>query len=242
MTRTQKQGINSFLISVDFFDNPKICAVTVEHGIKGQAATMMLLCAIYRNGYFIEWTPENYITILKELPGIKVKKMQKIVETLVEWGFFDRSLFEKHQVLTSLEIQQHFIKATGLEHNTTDTSLPYWLADEDDNEDGNMNENNDVTEENAKDEPCKDECNDDAPEETYSYDIKYDTKQLIRILKKDRKWKENMHDVFGYEEVGLMKRLDEYYQYLVSSGKDGYYYMGEIQNYFEIWHYTGKIP
>ena len=135
MTRTKNSGINEFPLSVDFFDNPKICAVTVEHGIKGQAAAIMLLCAIYRNGYFIEWTPENYITILKELPGIKVKKMQKIVETLVEWGFFDRSLFEKHQVLTSREIQQHFCKSTGNGHQTAVGSLPYWLADEGNDED-----------------------------------------------------------------------------------------------------------
>ena len=143
MTRNQKIGIKSFLISVDFFDNPKICAVTVEHGIKGQAAAIMLLCAIYRNGYFIEWTPENYITILKELPGIKIKKMQKIVETLVEWGFFDRTLFEKHQVLTSIEIQQYFVKEAGLENKTTDDPLPYWLADEENMEENMEEDDND---------------------------------------------------------------------------------------------------
>ena len=43
MTTSQKK----IQLSVDFFDRPEICAVTVEHGIKGQAATIMLLCAIY---------------------------------------------------------------------------------------------------------------------------------------------------------------------------------------------------
>ena len=241
MTRNQEMGINSFPISVDFFDNPKICAVTVEHGIKGQAAAIMLLCAIYRNGYFIEWIPENYITILKELPGIKVKKMQKIVETLVEWGFFDSSLFEQHQVLTSRVIQQHFSKETELEHKSADGSLPYWLVDEEDNEDGNMYENNDVTEENTNDDTVKEVCDDDVPEE-YNPDIEHNSKRLIGILKKDRRWKDNMHHVFGIDEARLMKRLDEYYQYLVSSGKDRCYLIDDMQNLFEIWHKTGEIP
>ena len=34
--------------------------------------------------------------------------MQKIVKTLVEWGFFDRAAFEEHQVLTNREIQQQY--------------------------------------------------------------------------------------------------------------------------------------
>ena len=62
MATTQK----NFQLSVDFFDRPDICAVTVEHGIKGQAATIMLLCAIYKNGYFIEWKPENYLVLRQD--------------------------------------------------------------------------------------------------------------------------------------------------------------------------------
>ena len=106
---TQKKESKGFQLSIDFFDRPEICAVTVEHGTKGQAATIMLLCAIYNNGYFIEWKPENSIVILKELPGINISKMQKIVKTLVEWGFFDRAAFEEQQVLTSREIQQQYM-------------------------------------------------------------------------------------------------------------------------------------
>ena len=132
-----------FQLSVDFFDRPEICAVTVEHGIKGQAATIMLLCAIYKNGYFIEWKPENYLVILKELPGIKIKKMEKIVKTLVEWGFFDKTAFEVHQVLTSREIQQQYLESQ--ENNLNDVnSLPYWLTDNNGNDnDGCGNNGND---------------------------------------------------------------------------------------------------
>ena len=128
MTTTQEKENKRFQLSIDFFDRPEICAVTVEHGTKGQAATIKLLCAIYNNGYFIEWKPENSIVILKELPGINISKMQKIVKTLVEWGFFDRAAFEEHQVLTNREIQQQYF--ASLEEGILDVgALPYWLTD-----------------------------------------------------------------------------------------------------------------
>ena len=128
MNKIRTTGVKEFPISIDFFDNPKICALTVEHGIKGQAAVIMLLYAIYRNGYYIEWTQDNCVVLLKELPGIKIAKMQKIVETLVEWEFFDRELFEKHQVLTSRDIQKHY-KASQDGNLSNEGALPYWLIE-----------------------------------------------------------------------------------------------------------------
>ena len=109
MARPPKTGLNYFPLDVDFFSDPKICTVTVEHGIKGQAATIMLLCAIYRSGYYIPWNAEQCVLILKDLPGVTIAKMQKIVGTLVECQFFDKTLFHQHQVLTSRGIQQRFI-------------------------------------------------------------------------------------------------------------------------------------
>ena len=130
MARPTKTGLNYFPLDVDFFDDPRISAVTVEHGIKGQAAAVMLLCAIYRNGYYIEWTQENCVAILKELPGINIKKMQKIVRTLVEWDFFDQELFEQQQVLTSRDIQQHYIVAARKRKVKPDETMPYWMGEE----------------------------------------------------------------------------------------------------------------
>ena len=130
MARPIKTGLNYFPLDVDFFDDPKICAVTVEHGIKGQAAAIMLLCAIYRNGYYIEWTQENSVAILKELPGVNIRKMQKIVKLLVEWEFFDRNLFEQHQVLTSSDIQQQYMTAARRRKNAPDKNMPYWLGEQ----------------------------------------------------------------------------------------------------------------
>ena len=233
MTRTQKTGIDYFPISVDFFDNPKICAVTVEHGIKGQAAVMMILCAIYRNGYYIEWTPEVYITILKELPGINIKKMQKIVGTLVEWGFFDQSLFEQHQVLTSRDIQQYFSKAADLEHKTANGSLPYWLVKENDNEDGNADSCEDVS---------KEECNDNTTKNMYENYIRHDLKPIIGKIVEDRQWTKDTCALNGFDEAELKAWLNDFIIYLEKQGKREQYGIDKMRDSFETWHTTGKVP
>ena len=130
MARPLKTGLNYFPLDVDFFDDPKLLAVAVEHGPLGQAAAVVLLCAIYRNGYYLSWTPETIVTVARQLPGINILKIKEIVSTLVAWDFFDKTLFQQEHVLTSRGIQQRF--ATAARRRKTHAAspkLPYWLPE-----------------------------------------------------------------------------------------------------------------
>ena len=253
MTTSQKK----IQLSVDFFDRPEICAVTVEHGIKGQAATIMLLCAIYQNGYFIEWKPENYISILKELPGIKINKLPKIVKTLVEWGFFDKEAFEKYQVLTSREIQQQYLASQ--EGNLSDADdLPYWMTidNEIDNnevlegkgsntdERGEENENlddNEVYNNKGLNKNKQFVANTQVFIGTTSVSFPARTKDCIKIIKENQpRMKEisSRHHI-NPEELNEWLRLfaDENEQL----GKMSYHSYDELMNCFDHWMATGKI-
>ena len=55
MARPKEEGLKYFSFDVDFFNDEKIEAISGEFGIKGEITTIKLLCAVYRNGYFIEW-------------------------------------------------------------------------------------------------------------------------------------------------------------------------------------------
>lgn len=222
MTRAHHSGINEFPLSIDFFDNPSICAVTVEHGAMGQAATIMLLYAIYRNGYFIEWTPENCVVLLKELPGIKIKKMEKIVKTLVEWGFFDREIFEQHQVLTNRDIQQHFRKAAQPETLLTKDSLPYWLIDEHDNEENIMEASGSQDEDNSN--------------------TQVNSHLLADMIKDDEVWMVDVCVKNRMEMAELQKRLDRFFMESIRRGKVFYNSLDEAKNTFCKWLSTRPIP
>lgn len=112
MARLEKVGLDYFSFDVDFFDDEKIEAINAEFGIKGEITAIKLLCAIYRNGYFIVWSDMVKMKLLKRLPSVNLELLDKIVQRLVKWQFFDENLFNStEKVLTSTGIQKRYFEA-----------------------------------------------------------------------------------------------------------------------------------
>ncbi len=112
MARPNKTGLDYFPFDVDFFEDEKIEAISGEFGMKGELATIKLLCAVYNNGYFAVWNNLLKMKLLKRLPGISIDLLDQIVNRLVQWGFFEKSLFDSDMVLTSNGI----LKPLSAEH------------------------------------------------------------------------------------------------------------------------------
>lgn len=127
MAAPSKQKLDYFPFDVDFFTDEKIEAISGEFGIKGEIVAIKLLCAIYRNGYFILWSEMLKMKLLKNLPGINPELLEQIVNRLVRWGFFDETLFNSVKVLTSTGIQKRFLEASK-RRKGVDASL-YWLLE-----------------------------------------------------------------------------------------------------------------
>ena len=85
MARPIKHGLDYFPFDVDFFSDEKLYAISGEFGIKGEITTIKLLCAVYRNGYYIEWTEMLKFKLLKELPGVSADLLDQIIIRLVKW-------------------------------------------------------------------------------------------------------------------------------------------------------------
>jgi len=127
MARPNKIGLDYFPFDVDFFNDEKIGAVSGEFGIKGELACIKLLCAIYRQGYFILWNEMLQMKLIKELPGVSADLLNNIVSRLVRWDFFDKDLFEKSGILTSKGIQRRYFEITKRRANRED-DFPYLLV------------------------------------------------------------------------------------------------------------------
>lgn len=108
MARPIKHGLDYFPFDVDFFSDEKLYAISGEFGIKGEITTVKLLCAVYRNGYYIEWTEMLKYKLLKELPSVSAELLDQIIKRLVKWDFFDRNLFDSASILTSRGIQRRY--------------------------------------------------------------------------------------------------------------------------------------
>ena len=128
MARPEKNGLDYFPFDVDFFNDEKIEAISGEFGIKGEIVTIRLLSAIYRNGYFIEWSEMLKMKLLKNLHGISKELLEQIVSRLVKWNFFNENLFNSDKILTSKGIQRRYEEATKRRKNN-ECSL-FWLLDD----------------------------------------------------------------------------------------------------------------
>lgn len=131
MARPNKEGLDYFSFDVDFFSDEKIGSISGEFGIKGEITAIKLLCAIYRNGYFILWNDALKMSLLRGLPGISLELLEQIVTRLVRWGFFEQTLFSTVSVLTSKGIQERYFKA--IKRRKDSSNYPYLLVNVDNN-------------------------------------------------------------------------------------------------------------
>lgn len=137
MARPKKEGLDYFPLDVDIFEDEKIEAISGEFGIKGELIVIKLLCAVYKNGYFVVWNDLTKMKLLKRVPGSSKEMLDQVVNRLVKWGFFHEDLFNSVEVLTSKNIQETFFEATKRRKSPKPTK---YIIGEDGNE-VNVNNN-----------------------------------------------------------------------------------------------------
>ena len=126
---TEYYGINYFPLLTGFFHCDPIELITAIHGVKGPHAVIMLLCKIYTDGYYIHWGEDQCMIFARKLgPEYDKKTVEEIVNLLIEKRFFDKESYEKHGVLTSVEIQKVWLEATSRRKKDL-TKLPYMLTE-----------------------------------------------------------------------------------------------------------------
>ncbi len=127
MARPIKTGLDYFTFDTGLFEDDKIACVAGEFGLKGELVAVKLLCAVYRNGYFLEWSEAAKLKFLRSVPGVSVGLLDQIISSLLRWEFFCRSLVESANVLTSVGIQRRYFEATKFRKQPEE--LPYLLIE-----------------------------------------------------------------------------------------------------------------
>ncbi len=127
MARPKKSGLEYFPFDIDMFEDEKVLPVSVEFGAKGEAVVVRVLCAIYREGYFVRWSEGLKFKIANQVK-LSEGLVSDVVSKLVKYHFFNEDIFNQHQVLTSAGIQKRWKEATR--KRVDSDKKEFWLLDE----------------------------------------------------------------------------------------------------------------
>lgn len=245
MARPQKKGLDYFPFDVDFFFDEKIVAIAGEFGIKGEIVAVKLLCAVYRNGYFIEWSEMLQMMLLRNLPGISAELLNQIVKRLVLWGFFDKTLFDSANILTSRGIQNRFFKGTQRRIQTDDT--PYLLIDFPEKRVSAYNNGvsayrNPAEKEFLYTKTTQSKVKENKKKTTTNVVVKekatppsVSIKEEIDFLKAETIWLNNMTILHHADVSTLIAKLDDFYIHCMAEGKESHDSIKDAKSHFNSW-------
>lgn len=121
------KGIPYFPTPANFFDEEIMELLEAKFGVLASYIVLRLLCKIYKEGYYVSWGKEQSLIFIRKVGGgIKEEIMEKVMELLLEKGFFHKETYEQYGVLTSERIQEVWFEATT-RRKIDFSQLPYIL-------------------------------------------------------------------------------------------------------------------
>lgn len=133
MARPRKDGLDYFPVDVNFLSDLKIKKTIRAYGAQAVAVVMNVLATIYRdNGYFATYDDDLIFIIADELK-LEDSYVKNVIEKLIEVDFLSKEQKEKNNILTSIGIQERYLKACERRVKTT-LNATYSLLNDSSNE------------------------------------------------------------------------------------------------------------
>ena len=224
MARTVKQGLEYFPFDIDFFQDLRIRKLIKYQGGKAVTVYALLLCLIYKSGYYIKWDDELPF-IISEQTGYDEAYIQEVINCCLSIGLFSKELFKSEGVMTSRGIQKRYMNinrvckrmATVSEYNLIDdkTKQP---------KQAKANQSSPVcqTANSASDTPRYE-----------PYTLTLDKE--IEMLKKDDCWLDQLQVLHSMDIAKLRSCLDEFKIQCVANGKDCHQSLQDAKSHFNSW-------
>lgn len=221
------KGLSYFSVDVNFFESEKMLVIVNDFGFEAVAMTLKLYSQIYKSGFFIKWNDKiSKILSASIHSSFGAKELQKLVLALVEEEVFDKTLFEKYQILTSREIQLNYFSVTAKRKWSNIEHEEYLLVDlkKPAKADGNtkkseakQNDAETIKEGNAASLPAAQTV------DRKVVGIKDDWKRWRKELLEDEDWKAMMVRFAG-KGIGLIEVIEEalmlFEDYVLLTGKE----------------------
>lgn len=112
LARPRKTGLEYFPLDVTAGMDDEIELLEAKFGLAGFAIYIKLLQAIYKNGYYINWTEKEQLLFIKRV-NVAETLVNDVITACLQWKLFHKQLYEELHILTSHGIQQRFLFAIG---------------------------------------------------------------------------------------------------------------------------------
>ena len=106
MGRARKKGLDYFAFDIDFFDDIRTRKLIKHQGAKAISVYTLLLCTIYKSGYYIKWDDELSL-MFSDKTGYDEAYIGEVIRCCVNVGLLDKEMFDKC-ILTSEWIQERY--------------------------------------------------------------------------------------------------------------------------------------
>lgn len=108
-----KQGLDYFPLNTDFMHDRVVRRVMKREGDSAFTILLYTLSYIYSGeGYYILVDDDFCDELSDQLFSTDNDHVRRVLRLFVEYGFFDSTLYERHGVLTSVDIQRQFLFIT----------------------------------------------------------------------------------------------------------------------------------
>ena len=221
MARTVKHGLEYFPFDIDFFQDLRIRKLIKYQGGKAVTVYALLLCIIYKDGYYIRWDDELPF-VISEQTGYDEAYIQEVINCCVNIGLFSKALFKEEGVMTSKGIQERYMNINRLCKRTA-TVNEYNLIDCKQKEPDKLK-------------PSGRKPHGESPvlqSEDMSYTLTLE--QEIEQLKKDENWLDGLRQLHSMDIGQLRASLDDFRVQCVADGKECHQSIQDAKQHFNSW-------
>lgn len=113
MGRNKKNGLDYFPFDIDLFQDIRIRKLIKYQSGKAVTVYALLLCIIYKDGYYMKWDKELPF-IISEQTGFEEAYILEVINSCLKLGLFSNELYTSDGILTSRGIQERYKKICDL--------------------------------------------------------------------------------------------------------------------------------
>lgn len=219
MSRTSKKGLDYFPVDIDLFNDLKIRKLIKYQGGKAVTIYTLLLCNIYKNGYYMEWDKELPF-VCSELTGFEEAYISEVIKTCLTLGLFSKELYDSDKVLTSKGIQQRYFRICSQCRRVCDITSYNLLDDKTD------------IQRRQQRTPIK-KSQEEPVVPLYTNILTLD--QEIEEMKKDECWLDQLQVLHSMNMEHLRNKLDDFRLQCLADGKESHQSIQDAKQHFNSW-------